>query len=85
VDPDVVELVKSLKRRRSGGDELLAYKLGSRWRDVKSADINDYLKEAAGGDFSAKDFRTWKATCWPPSRSRCRPRWRRPRRPPASE
>ena len=32
------------------------------WRDVKSADINAYLKEAAGGDFSAKDFRTWNAT-----------------------
>ena len=30
--------------------------------DVKSADVNDYLKDAAGGDFSAKDFRTWNAT-----------------------
>ena len=30
--------------------------------DVKSADINDYLKEATGGDFSAKDFRTWSGT-----------------------
>ena len=25
-------------------------------------DINDYLKEATGDDFSAKDFRTWSAT-----------------------
>ena len=33
-----------------------------RWVDVKSADINEYLKETAGGDFSAKDFRTWNAT-----------------------
>ena len=30
--------------------------------DVKSADINAYLKEATGGDFSAKDFRTWSGT-----------------------
>ena len=30
--------------------------------DVKSADINAYVKEAAGGDFSAKDFRTWSGT-----------------------
>ena len=33
-----------------------------RWRDVRSEDINAYLKEATGGDFSAKDFRTWNAT-----------------------
>jgi DNA topoisomerase IB len=30
--------------------------------DVKSADINDYVREATGGDFTAKDFRTWNAT-----------------------
>src|SRR3712207_6701467 len=33
-----------------------------RWVDVKSADINQYVKEITGGDFSAKDFRTWSAT-----------------------
>lgn len=26
---------------------------------VGSADVNDYLREAGGGEFSAKDFRTW--------------------------
>jgi DNA topoisomerase IB len=62
MDDDVCEVVKQLKRRRGGGDELLAYKEGSRWRDVKSADINQYVKEVTGGDFSAKDFRTWNAT-----------------------
>jgi DNA topoisomerase I len=61
VDPDVYKLVEELKRRR-GGDELLAYKAGRRWRDVRSSDINAYIKEIAGGDFSAKDFRTWSAT-----------------------
>jgi DNA topoisomerase IB len=30
--------------------------------DVGSTDINAYLKAATGGDFSAKDFRTWNAT-----------------------
>src|SRR5207247_5892221 len=30
--------------------------------DVKSADINAWIKEQTGGDFSAKDFRTWSAT-----------------------
>ncbi|MDQ3587897.1 MAG: DNA topoisomerase IB, partial [Actinomycetota bacterium] len=62
VDPEVAEVVDRLKRRRGGIDELLAYKDGRRWRDVKSADINDYVKEVTGGDFSAKDFRTWGAT-----------------------
>jgi DNA topoisomerase I len=62
VDPAVVEIVARLKRRRGGGEELLAYREGRSWRDVRSADINAYLKEATGGDFSAKDFRTWNAT-----------------------
>ena len=26
---------------------------------VESADVNDYLRTAMGGDFTAKDFRTW--------------------------
>ena len=31
-------------------------------RNVDSNDVNDYLREALGDDFSAKDFRTWAAT-----------------------
>jgi len=62
VDPEVAEIVRALKRRRGGSPELLAYREGRRWFDIKSADINDYVKEVTGGDFSAKDFRTWNAT-----------------------
>jgi DNA topoisomerase I len=29
---------------------------------IDSADVNDYLREIAGEDFTAKDFRTWAAT-----------------------
>jgi DNA topoisomerase I len=61
VDPQVYELVGALKRRRSG-PELLAYKNGKGWVDVRSDDINDYIKEITGEGFSAKDFRTWNAT-----------------------
>ena len=61
-DPVVADIVVELKRRRGGGEELLAYKQGRRWVDVKSPDINAYVKAAAGGDFSAKDFRTWSGT-----------------------
>jgi len=62
IDPEVSVVVAALKRRRGGGDELLAYKRGRAWVDVKSSDINAYIKEATGADFSAKDFRTWGAT-----------------------
>lgn len=31
-------------------------------RPVDSADVNEYLRQASGGDFTAKDFRTWFAT-----------------------
>src|SRR5207302_2926920 len=31
-------------------------------RDVTSQDVNDYLREIAGEDFTAKDFRTWGGT-----------------------
>ncbi len=31
-------------------------------RPVDSGDVNEYLKQLTGSDFSAKDFRTWGAT-----------------------
>jgi DNA topoisomerase-1 len=61
VDPKVYAVVEVLKRRRAGRG-LLAYKDGRRWVDVRSDDINDYIKEITGEGFSAKDFRTWSAT-----------------------
>jgi DNA topoisomerase I len=30
--------------------------------DITSQDVNDYLREIAGEDFTAKDFRTWAGT-----------------------
>ena len=62
VDPEVFEIVQTLKRRRGGGHELLAYKADRRWTDVRSEDINGYIKAVAHEDFSAKAFRTWNAT-----------------------
>jgi len=62
VDPLVTDLIATLKRRRGGGPELLAYRERRRWRDLRSPDINAYLKDATGDDFTAKDFRTWNAT-----------------------
>jgi DNA topoisomerase-1 len=62
VDPEVAQVVEQLKRRRGGGDDLLAYKANRRWVDLRSDDINAWLKDATGKDVSAKDFRTWGAT-----------------------
>ena len=51
VDPEVYALVAELKERP-----------GRRLFSIRASDINAYIKEAAGGDFSAKDFRTWHGT-----------------------
>ncbi len=62
-DPAIVRTIKPLKDRNGGGRELLAYRNGrGPWIDVTAADINEYLKTSTGGDYSAKDFRTWNAT-----------------------
>jgi DNA topoisomerase I len=62
LDPQVRAVVAALLRRRDGGPELLAWRRGREWVDVRSEDINAYIKEQTGGDFTAKDFRTWTAT-----------------------
>ena len=61
-DPSSVAVVAALKRRRSGPEELLAYRERRRWRALRSDEINEYLKSRVGSEFSAKDFRTWNAT-----------------------
>lgn len=60
-DADLAALVRSLKRR-GGNARLLAYKNGRAWHPVTSADINAYVKERTGSDFTAKDFRTLHGT-----------------------
>jgi DNA topoisomerase IB len=62
IDPKVSRLVKNLRERRGGGQELLAYRNGREWRDVRSDEINEYIKDVIGEEHSAKDFRTWNAT-----------------------
>jgi DNA topoisomerase IB len=61
-DPLSQAVVRQLKRRRSGGEQLLAYRSGRRWYEVRSDQISDYLKAQIGDEYSAKDFRTWNAT-----------------------
>jgi len=57
-------LANIVKRSRDlPGYELFQYvdEHGER-RDVTSDDVNTYLREITGQDFTAKDFRTWAAT-----------------------
>ena len=62
IAPDVAKIIRGLRRARTDQQELLCYRAGRSWRDVKSADVNDYLREVVGTEVSAKDFRTWHAT-----------------------
>ena len=45
------------------GQELFQYEDGNgRPVSIDSADVNAYIREAVGDDFTAKDFRTWAGT-----------------------
>jgi DNA topoisomerase-1 len=63
VDPQALQAIVPLKRRRSGPQELLAFRDRSRdWRRLHAPDVNNALRCWAQGPFSAKEFRTWAAT-----------------------
>jgi DNA topoisomerase IB len=61
-DAQVCAILRDLRRRRRSADRLFGYWDGRQWRDVRSDDVNDYLREASGADMTSKDFRTWHAT-----------------------
>lgn len=61
-DTAAVGALDVMRRRRGGGDRLLAWKDGRTWRDLSSADVNDYIRGCFGIEATAKDFRTWHAT-----------------------
>jgi len=60
-DPRVARVVK--RCQELPGQVLFGYvdENGER-RTVSSEDVNDYLRESAGADYTAKDFRTWGGT-----------------------
>jgi hypothetical protein len=61
-DEPTVAVVRALKHRRAGGDQLLAYHVGRSWHPVRSDQISERLKQLIGDQYSVKDFRTWNAT-----------------------
>ncbi|WP_159827815.1 MULTISPECIES: DNA topoisomerase IB [unclassified Frigoribacterium] len=68
-DADLAAVVRSLKRR-GGRARLLAWKADgggagearAAWHPLRATEINDYVKERAGDEFTAKDFRTLHGT-----------------------
>jgi DNA topoisomerase-1 len=61
-DPRLARIVK--QSQELPGQELFQYlDEQGRVRDITSTDVNQYIREIAGGeDFTAKDFRTWAGT-----------------------
>jgi DNA topoisomerase I len=60
-DPQLVRIVGQCQELP--GQELFQY-VDDRGtiRDIGSSDVNDYLRDISGQDFTAKDFRTWAGT-----------------------
>jgi len=59
-DTELIALVEELQELP--GQYLFCHRDGRRWRPVESGDVNAWLKDISGGDFTAKQFRTWRAT-----------------------
>ncbi len=61
---DDVRIAKVVRRcQQLPGQELFQYEgEDGTPRSISSTDVNDYLREIAGDNFTAKDFRTWHGT-----------------------
>lgn len=62
-DHDLARVIVGMKRR-GGNARLLAFRehRGAEWEPLAAEDINAYVKERAGEEFTAKDFRTLHGT-----------------------
>ncbi|MHC6218916.1 DNA topoisomerase IB [Arthrobacter sp. MMS24-S77] len=47
---------------RPGKQPLLVFQEGNAWVSLNATMVNEYLRHITGGDYTAKDFRTWKGT-----------------------
>jgi DNA topoisomerase-1 len=64
VEIDHPQLLRTLRACRDlPGDELFQYQdADGAIRAIGAVEVNEYLRRIAGADFTAKDFRTWKAS-----------------------
>jgi DNA topoisomerase-1 len=59
-DPALARIVR--RCQDLPGQELFAYETECGVHDVGSSEVNAYIREISGSDFTAKDFRTWAGT-----------------------
>lgn len=59
-DPRLAKIIRTCQEMP--GQELFSYVENGESRHVGSSDVNNYLREITGSDFTAKDFRTWIGT-----------------------
>ncbi len=62
-DPRLAKIVKGC-RDLPGYELFQYYDDAGNVCDVTSTDVNNYIREITGDDFTAKDFRTWGGTGW---------------------
>jgi DNA topoisomerase-1 len=69
-DPRIARIIR--RCLEIPGQELFQYldEKGER-HGIDSADVNNYLREISGADFSAKDYRTWAGSALALARLRC--------------
>jgi DNA topoisomerase-1 len=59
-DPRLSKIIRACQEMP--GQELFSYRENGEVKHVGSSDVNDYLRQVTGADFTAKDFRTWIGT-----------------------
>ncbi|MEX1185768.1 MAG: hypothetical protein WEA80_04205 [Gemmatimonadaceae bacterium] len=60
VDADLARLIRSLLG--TPGARLFRYKTKEGWRDLDSAEVNDYFRSLTNFPYTVKDLRTWGGT-----------------------
>jgi DNA topoisomerase I len=61
VDAELAEALKIL-RDLSGGRQLFRYQRDGAYCNLTGANLNEYIRQYLGEEFTAKDFRTWGGT-----------------------
>lgn len=55
----IIKTLKKKKKLTKNKDRIFTYRKGSKYYDIKSNDVNNYLKKL--GNYTTKNFRTWGA------------------------
>lgn len=61
-DGDLAAALRPMLRRSTSGAALAYRSSNGLWQALDAPTLNEFLRQVTGGDFTAKDFRTWQAT-----------------------